>query len=166
MLKFRDIPYQRPDMEALKAVIEEAVRKVRAANSYAEVREAYFTVQEKEQDADTMYTVAHVRNTIDTTDAFYDGEIRWLREAEARLIPAFKDWKTALAGSAFRGEFEAEFGTQLFHLYLRKLAVFSVGVGCGSCSPLTAAFRTRKNLLCHHLVYYVAGCKSHESEKR
>ena len=114
MLKFRDIPYQRPDMEALKAVIEGAVRTVRAANSYAEVREAYFTVQEQEQDADTMYTVAHVRNTIDTTDAFYDGEIRWLREAEARLIPAFKDWKTALAGSAFRGEFEAEFGTQLF----------------------------------------------------
>ncbi len=114
MIRFSEITYQRPDMEALKATVEEAARKVRAAKSSAEVREAYFSVQEKEQDADTMWVVCHIRNTIDTTDEFYDSEMKWLREADAQMIPVFKKWKEALAGSAFRGELEAEFGAQLF----------------------------------------------------
>ena len=70
--------------------------------------------KDMELEADTMYTVAHIRNTIDTTDAFYENEIRWLREAEARMIPVFKAWQEALAGSPFRGHFEAEYGAQLF----------------------------------------------------
>ena len=114
MIRFREIPYRRPDMDALKAAVEEATRKVREAKNYAEVRDAYFAVQERENDADTMYVVCHVRNTIDTTDAFYDSEMKWLREADARMIPVRNAWKKALAESAFRGEFEAEFGPQLF----------------------------------------------------
>ena len=114
MIRFSEIEYQRPDMEALKAAVEEATRKVREAGSAAEVRDAYFAVQEKEKDADTMFTVCHVRNTIDTTDAFYDSEMKWLREAMARTIPQFTAWQKALAESPFRGELEAEFGAQLF----------------------------------------------------
>ena len=117
MIKFSEIRYERPDMDALKAAVEENTRKVREAKSFAEVREAYFAVQEKEEAADTMYVVAHVRNTIDTADAFYDSEMKWLREADAQMIPVFKAWKEALAGSAFRAEIEAEFGAQL----LRKI---------------------------------------------
>ena len=114
MERFSEIRYQRPDMEALKAAVEEAARKVREAKSAAEVREIYFAVQEQEKEADTMFTVCHVRNTIDTTDAFYDSEMKWLREAMAQTIPQFKAWQKALAESPFRGELEAEFGAQLF----------------------------------------------------
>ena len=114
MIRFSEITYRRPDMEALKAAVEEATRKVRGAKSCAEARDAYFAVQEKEQDADTMWVLCHIRNTIDTTDAFYDSEMKWLREADAQMIPVFKAWKEALAESAFRGELEAEFGKQLF----------------------------------------------------
>ena len=117
MILFSEIVYQRPDMEALKAAVTEATRQVKAAESYAEVREAYFAVQENELKADTMWTVCYVRNTVDTTDAFYDGEMKWLREADAQTIPVFKAWKEALAKSPFRGELEAEFGAQL----LRKI---------------------------------------------
>ena len=116
MIRFGEIRYQRPDMEALKAAVEVATRKVLAAKSYAEVRDAYFAVQEKERETDTMYTVCHVRNTIDTTDAFYDGEMKWLRESLAQMIPLFKAWQEALAGSAFRGDFEAEYGAQMFRI--------------------------------------------------
>ena len=112
MMRFSEMPYERPDMEALKREIEEAARRVREAKSYAEVREAYFAVQEKERDADTMFTLCSVRNTIDTTDAFYDGEMKWLREEYAKAIPQMNAWNRALAESAFRGDFEAEFGRQ------------------------------------------------------
>ena len=113
MIRFSEIAYQRPDMEALKTAVTEATRKVKAAGSYAEVREAYFAVQGKEQEADTMWTVCHVRNTVDTTDAFYDSEMKWLRETDAQMIPVFNAWQEALAKSAFRGDLEAEFGAQL-----------------------------------------------------
>ena len=113
MIRFSEIAYQRPDMETLKTAVTEATRKVKAAGSYAEVREAYFAVQGKEQEADTMWTVCHVRNTVDTTDAFYDSEMKWLRETDAQMIPVFNAWQEALAKSAFRGDLEAEFGAQL-----------------------------------------------------
>ena len=114
MIRFSEMPYERPDMEALKQAIEEAARCVREAKSYAEAREAYFAVQAKEQDVNTMFSICSVRNTIDTTDAFYDGEMKWLREAFAQAIPQFNAWNRALAESPFRGDFEAEFGAQLF----------------------------------------------------
>ena len=116
MIRFSEMPYERPDMEALKAAVVESTRKVHEAKSSAEIREVYFALQEKEQAADTMYSLAHVRNTIDTNDAFYEEEIRWLREQFAQAIPQFNDWQKALAESPFRGELEAEFGAQLFRM--------------------------------------------------
>ena len=114
MIRFSEMEYRRPDMEALKALVEEATRKVNEAGSSGEVKEAYLTLQEKELDADTMFTLAHIRNTIDTTDEFYDGENRWLRENYAQLTPVFNAYEEALAKSAFRKDLEAEFGAQLF----------------------------------------------------
>ena len=114
MIRFSEIVYQRPDMEAMKTALEDAAQKVRTAESYAGVRDAYFAVQEMEEQADTMFTVCSVRNTIDTTDAFYDSEMKWLREAYAQMIPQFNAWRKALAGSEYRAEFEQEFGKQLF----------------------------------------------------
>ena len=93
MIKFHEIEYKRPDMDALKALLETATRKVQEAKSYEEVRESWFTVQEEEKEADTMYTLAHIRNTIDTRDEFYDGEMKWLRENFAALTPAENAWE-------------------------------------------------------------------------
>ena len=114
MIRFSEMPYERPDIEGLKAAVEEATRKVREAKSAAEVRDAYFALQEKETVSDTLYSLAYVRNTIDTNDAFYEGEIKWLQAAFAEAIPQFNAWKKALAESPFRGELETEFGKQLF----------------------------------------------------
>ena len=87
MIRFSEIEYRRPDFEALKSLLTDATQKVREAKSFAEVRDAYYTVQETENAADSMYTVAHIRNTINTADAFYDEEMKWLREESAKTIP-------------------------------------------------------------------------------
>ena len=116
MVRFSEMPYERPDMEAMKAALTEAARRVREATDYREVREAYFTLQEKETGVETLYTIAYVRNTINTADTFYEEEVRWLQEEIARMIPLTKAWKEALASSPFRKEFEEEFGEQLLRL--------------------------------------------------
>ena len=46
MVRFSEIEYKRPDFEALKSLITEATQKVREAKSFAEIRDAYYMVQE------------------------------------------------------------------------------------------------------------------------
>ena len=66
------------------------------------------------RDLQTAASVAHVRNTIDTTDAFYEKEMEYLDGQMPRLLPMEKAWTQALLHSSFRPDFEKEFGHELF----------------------------------------------------
>ncbi len=123
MIKFSEMPYKRPDVETLKKVMTEATEKVKTAKTYDEVRKAYFDVQEVREEAVTLYSIAEVRNTMNTTDEYYDGEVLWLQEAFANMIPLENAWNKALTTSPFRKDFEAEFGEQLFKLMDASLMV-------------------------------------------
>lgn len=114
MVKFQDMPYARPDMEALRESYRQTVRALKEAASFEEAKAAFFALQEAEDRRATMAVLCSVRNTIDTTDAYYDGEMKWLRTENASLIPLRKAYQQALAASPFRAQFEAEFGKQMF----------------------------------------------------
>lgn len=116
MIKFTEMPYERPDIDSLKATLENAVKQFATVKDYQEARKLFFDVQERRDAVSTLFSIAYVRNTMDTTDAYYDGEIRWLREQMARMTPLNTAWEKALTESPFRGEFENEFGAQLFRL--------------------------------------------------
>lgn len=116
MVQFQDMPYARPDMEALKAAYGQTAEKLKSAASYEEARSAFFALQQAEEERGTMAALCSVRNTIDTTDPFYEGEMKWLREQNASLIPLRKAYQEALSSSPFRPQFEAEFGKQMFRL--------------------------------------------------
>ena len=116
MVDFRRMPYARPDMEALKACYVETTEKLKTAKSYEEAKAAFFALQAAEETRSTMAVLCSVRNSIDTADPFYDGEMKWLRTESAALIPLGKAYREALASSPFRPDFEAEFGKQLFRL--------------------------------------------------
>ena len=112
MIRFSEMPYERPDVEGLKAAVEEATRKVHEAKSAAEVRDAYFALQEKEEASDTLYSLAYVRNTIDTNDAFYEGEIKWLQAAFAEAIPhsstrGRRPWRNPRSAGSWRRNSES-----------------------------------------------------------
>ena len=116
MIKFTEMPYERPDIDSLKATLENAVKQFATVKDYQEARKLFFDVQERRDAVSTLFSIAYVRNTMDTTDAYYDGEIRWLREQMARMTPLNTAWEKALTESPFRREFENEFGAQLFRL--------------------------------------------------
>ncbi|MBQ8074055.1 MAG: M3 family oligoendopeptidase [Clostridia bacterium] len=114
MTDFREMPYTRPDLTAFAAKKQAAAEALRGAKSYAEARKAYFDQQAEEDRLETLFSIAYVRNTIDTQDAFYEAEVKWLQEELARMVPLDKACMEALAGCPFRKDFEAEFGPQLF----------------------------------------------------
>ncbi len=113
-MKFSEMPYKRPDLEALKASLKDMTARLAAAESY-EVARAVFLEQEKAgRTVDTAATLAHIRHTIDTRDEFYDGEMKFWNAALPELQEYMQAWTMAMLGSAFRKDFEAEYGGLMF----------------------------------------------------
>ena len=105
MVQFQDMPYVRPDMESLKACTERTTAALKGAATYEDARAAFFALQEAEEAAFTMMSLGSVRNTIDTTDPFYEGEMKWLREQSAGLIPLRKESRRGRDVDDARGSF-------------------------------------------------------------
>ena len=114
MTEFRNMPYARPDLAAYGEQMRQTAKILREAKTYEEARKAYFDLQKTEEAGETLFSIAYVRNTIDTRDAFYEAEVKWLQEEFAKMIPLEKEYSQALAACPFRADFEAEFGPQLF----------------------------------------------------
>ena len=114
MEPFSQIVYTRPDMGALKKKLRAQLQKLKKASSYEEARAAFLTSQEESRHVETAYVVASIRNTLDTKDPFYDGEMKYFNSAMAMMMPLNKAFTKELLRSRFRPQFEQEFGKQLF----------------------------------------------------
>ncbi|MBQ2324283.1 MAG: M3 family oligoendopeptidase, partial [Oscillospiraceae bacterium] len=113
-MKFSEMPYTRPDPEAVKAGMTELTERLKKAQSYAEAREVFLEKEEKEKLVDTMSTLAYVRHSIDTRDEFYDGEIEFWDAIGPELEEYQQAWIDAMLASPFRKEFENEYGDLMF----------------------------------------------------
>ena len=116
-MKFSDMTYTRPDLEAAKAAISGCTEALKGAESYEEARAAFLKMQELHSHLYTADTLAYVRHTIDTRDAYYDEEARFLAEHLPLLREAQQEFQKALLSSPFRPDFEAEYGG----LFLRNM---------------------------------------------
>jgi len=116
MENFSKIEYKRPDMLAIKKKLKALLGTLKKAKSYEEARAAYLASQTETGHLETSYVVASIRNTLDTTDKFYDGEMQFFNRAVAQLMPLSKEFTETLLRSPYRPQFEAEFGKQLFTL--------------------------------------------------
>ena len=74
MITFPEMPYERPDPEALKEKLRELTSRLQAAKNYTEARAIFLEKDQDERHVDTLATLASVRHSIDTRDAFYDAE--------------------------------------------------------------------------------------------
>ncbi len=114
MWEFHGLPYQRPDTGSLRAAYEAGVERLRGAQTYAEARGAFLALDKMFADLGSAETIASIRNTMDTRDAFYKAEMDFFNEEMAKLTPVIKKAMEALLASPFRKDFEAEFGPELF----------------------------------------------------
>lgn len=113
-MKFREMPYERPDLEAAKKEIGQLTAKLRGAADYAQARAAFMEKEELEKHLQTAATLASVRHTIDTRDSFYEEEDTFWNNAQPELEEYSQAFLAALLESPFRGQFEEEFGNLLF----------------------------------------------------
>jgi len=113
-IKFWDMPYERPDVEDLKAKENALTERLISADSYEAAREVFIEEYEMEKHIRTMNSLATIRHTIDTRDEFYDAENDFWDAAMPELAECAQRWTMAMLDSPFREQFEEEFGDVMF----------------------------------------------------
>ena len=113
-MKFKDMPYARPDGEAVKAKLSALTEQLKNACSYEEARTTFMEVETELKHYVTMAQLASVRHSIDTRDEFYDGEETFFNNFHPELEEYQQAWTLALLESKFRADFANEFGDLMF----------------------------------------------------
>ena len=113
MNTFSELQYTRPDMGQIHKNLEDYIRNLEAAPDYETARNLFLSYKKSQGDLRTMTSIAHIRNTIDTNDAFYEGEMEFFHRELPKLALVTKKADEALLSSPFRPQFEAEFGSIL-----------------------------------------------------
>ena len=117
MEKFCEMQYVRPDGEALLQKIREATMQLRDSGDFETAKTIFWSVQEEATHFETMSSLAYVRNTINTKDAFYEKEMEYLFGIQPRLNVEMKAFHEVLLASAFLADFEKELG----ELYVQQI---------------------------------------------
>lgn len=124
-MKFSEMPYARPDVEAVRTDLAAAADRFSAAAGFAAADDIFRRTDESTGRAETMFTLAHIRHDINTEDAFYDGEVAFADEAEPVLEEYHQRWKQALLQTAFRREFSEKYCGVMFTNAEIELKTFS-----------------------------------------
>ena len=124
-MKFSQMPYERPDLEQVKALYVSMIERMKAAASYAEAKAVFLESEEFDKKFGTMGTLAHVRHSIDTRDEFYDGEMKFWNAAMPELQQYGQQFALTILQSPFRADFEAEYGDLIFRKTEISLRTFS-----------------------------------------
>ena len=113
-MKFSEMTYVRPDLEAVKQQMADLTRQLQEAADYPAAKAALLAWEVLNKDVMTAETLAYVRHSINTKDAFYDGEMGFWNEQSPQLQEYAQAWTQALLSSPYRPDFAAEFGELIF----------------------------------------------------
>ena len=113
-MKFKDMPYERPDVEAAKQLLADQTRRLKEAASYEEARAIFMENEAASKHFFTMATLVSTRHSIDTRDEFYDAEEKFMNNAYPELQEYTQAFSVAMLESPFRPDFAAEFGDLMF----------------------------------------------------
>lgn len=113
-MKFSEISYNRPDVEAAKKFYTEAAERLSTAGSFGEAEAVFLAVEDFSRQLDTMFTVAQIRHDIDTRDEFYNAEAGFIDSAAPELQEFTQRWDLAMLASPYRPEFERKYNRLMF----------------------------------------------------
>ncbi len=109
-MKFKDFPYERPQLSEVLAKAETIAQNIENAKSADEVLDGIKAWEALQSHFSTMANVAHIRYTVDTTDPFYLKEKEYLDDARPRMMTAEKKVLFAIANSAFAKDIDEKYG--------------------------------------------------------
>lgn len=122
--KFETIQYERPDFDQFEAYLKDLTEKVKDANSYSEIKEILEKADEYMNAVDTMTTVAMIRNTLNTTDEFYEKEYEFIAERQAVAATTSAEFFKAILNCKFTDDISNDYGKELLVILQREVDQF------------------------------------------
>ncbi len=123
-MKFQDMPYQRPDFDALYAQMKDLLSQMEKAPD----EQAFFTALESldklGRSLHTQATLAHIRYTINTKDAFYSAENDVMDEATPRFQEISTEMARVCLESPFKDAISKKYGPHLLEKFAVELKTF------------------------------------------
>ena len=113
-MKFQDMPYQRLDLEKVKAEFQTLTEELKLAKSGEEqfaVHQKYYKLTNH---IATVTTLAHIRHDVDMTDAFYEKEQDYYDEIQPEIQNLKQTYEKELFHSPYRAELEKKIGPVAF----------------------------------------------------
>lgn len=113
-MKFSEMKYERPDFDKAKSDAEKIKKYFSEASSFEEADKAFIEWDELVSHIDTMISLAYTRNTINTSDEFYENEIAYIDEISPLFAELDQSFSRLLTETPFRTQLEEKYGTLLF----------------------------------------------------
>ena len=110
MQKFSELPYTRPDIAAAVEEYKRYSEAFKTAKTFEEAKKVFLDAEKLDTHLSTIASLCSIRNTMNTTDEFYEAEMAYLNENLPNLIPAEKAMKEDIVNGSFRADFEKEYG--------------------------------------------------------
>ncbi|TAH67870.1 MAG: M3 family oligoendopeptidase, partial [Anaerolineaceae bacterium] len=121
---FSQLEYVRPDYERLKRESLSMVEDIQNAKEYSDIQAVLERRDSLLSSIYTMYTIAYIRNTLDTTDEFYEKEVEYNDEQIAASGIETTMISKALLECGFTDEISAEFGPEYLVIEKREVDKF------------------------------------------
>ncbi len=112
--KFKDLPYERPDIDAFEKTAAELTTRQQAAKSGEEQFEIHKEFYKLANDFETAYNIAYIRHDADNTDEFYEKENDYFDEVMPRVSNATIKYNNVLAASPYKDFLETKLGPVFF----------------------------------------------------
>ncbi|SHJ47571.1 oligoendopeptidase, M3 family [Hathewaya proteolytica DSM 3090] len=115
-MKFKDFEYVRPNMASAEEKIHSAMEAFKNAKNKEEQINIIEEVKEIRSKVETAYCLVSIRNSINTVDPFYEGEMAFMDENMPSYSNVISEFYRATLSSEFRKDLEEEYGKQFFTL--------------------------------------------------
>ncbi len=113
-MKFKDIPYERVDMEEVKKGFEALIREQKEAKSGQEQFEIHKKAYALRDKVLTQMTICEIRHTGNTVDEFYENENNYYDEKKPEFDDLTLQYSKTLLESPYRTYLEEKIGKVAF----------------------------------------------------
>ena len=122
---FKDYAYERPDIKQIEGAFIDLLDKFKNASSFMEQDKVMEDLNEIRRDFETLASLVSVRNTLDTTDEYYEKENDHIDEITPIYEGLISKYYEALVDSKYKTELEEKWGSYIFDVAKTRLKTFS-----------------------------------------
>ena len=124
-MKFNDIPYSRPDVDAMISRINQYAADFAKAENAQQQLEIFKAVEKEKSVFGTARGVVNIRNSVNMHDEFYAAEQSFFDSCGPKAMQCFNAFSKAMLDSKFIDELTEELGTNYFNGLKAQQKTFS-----------------------------------------